>query len=129
MYIMNATITPNSILPSMASAAPTTHTTTYPKLPMKFMSGIIRPDRNWLFQPDTYRSLLYFSNCSMERSSPQYALTTVWPVYISSTWPLTSPSATCWRVKYFCDTFMITPMMIRPSSAEPMAHSVMVTLL
>ena len=49
MYIMNATITPNSILPSMASTAPTTHTTTYPKLPTKFMIGIIRPDRNWLF--------------------------------------------------------------------------------
>ena len=126
---MNATITPNSILPSMASAAPTTHTTTYPKLPTKFMIGIIRPDRNWLFQPETYRSLLYFSKRLMESSSPQYALTTVWPEYISSTCPFTSPSAICCWAKYFCETFMIRPITIRPSSAEPMAHSVMVTLL
>ena len=96
---------------------------------MKFMSGIIRPDRNWLFQPETYKSSLYFSNCSMESSSPQYALTTVWPVYISSTCPFTSPNAICCRVKYFCEATMITPMTTRPSNAEPMAHSVMITLL
>ncbi len=96
---------------------------------MKFMIGIIRPDRNWLFQPDTYRSSLYFSKRAMESFSPQYALTTVWPVYISSTWPFTSPSAICCCAKYFCDIFMISPMMTRPSNADPIAHSAMITLL
>ena len=58
MYSMNATMTPNSMRPLIASHAPTTHTTTYPRLPTRFIIGIIKPERNWLFHPDSYRSLL-----------------------------------------------------------------------
>ena len=34
---------------------------------------------------ESYKSPLYFSNARIESASPQYALTTVWPAYISST--------------------------------------------
>ena len=45
-YRMNETMTPNSIVPLMASTEPNTHTATYERLPITFMSGCITPERN-----------------------------------------------------------------------------------
>ena len=45
-YRINATITPNSIAPDIASTEPSTATTTYAVLPTTFISGCIMPDRN-----------------------------------------------------------------------------------
>ena len=49
-YIMNATITPNDILPLIANAPPTMQTITYEKFPANCITGIISPDRNCDFQ-------------------------------------------------------------------------------
>ena len=68
---MNATMTPKEILPSMHSRAPTMHTITYPKLPMKFMNGIIMPPRNCDMNPDLNRLSLILSNSSLAAPSPQ----------------------------------------------------------
>jgi hypothetical protein len=46
---MNATMVPKGIAPRTASTAPTTQTTTYARFPTKIISGIMRPERNWLF--------------------------------------------------------------------------------
>ena len=43
---MKATMTPMDMEPFRTWTAPTMQTATYPKLPMKPMSGIIMPDRN-----------------------------------------------------------------------------------
>ena len=44
--IANATITPKEILLSITNNAPTIHTQTYPKLPIKFIIDGISPDKN-----------------------------------------------------------------------------------
>ena len=43
-----------SICSFTSSAAPTTQTATYPRLPIKVMSGIIRPDKNCDFHALVY---------------------------------------------------------------------------
>lgn len=52
---VNATIKPKKMLPFIASTAPITHTTTWPKLPIKLKMGIIRPERHWARKPLTRR--------------------------------------------------------------------------
>ena len=45
-YVINATITPNEIIFFIVKIAPTIHTATYPKFPIKFIRGCINPDKN-----------------------------------------------------------------------------------
>ena len=102
-YIINATITPNVIYPFIARSAPTIHTITYPKLPTKFISGCISPDKNWLFWfvslTFSFSSSKVLSDCFL----PLYTLTTFNPEYISSICPFKLPSSVCLATKYFWD--------------------------
>ena len=45
-YRMNETMTPMSMMPCRAKIDPSTHTATYDRLPMTFMSGCMMPERN-----------------------------------------------------------------------------------
>ena len=73
-YNINATITPKLIFPFIVRSAPTTHTATYPKLPIKFIIDGISPDKNWLirlhsntfsFNLSNFFSLRYEMNISL----------------------------------------------------------------
>ena len=69
-YNINATITPKLIFPFIVRSAPTTHTATYPKLPINDIIGDMSPDKNWLFLADIYRLLFIFWNSLSDISIP-----------------------------------------------------------
>ena len=129
IYIINATITPNDIFPFMASTAPTIHTATYPKLPIKFIIGIIRPDKHCALKALSRRFSFILLNSSAAFSSPLYALTTVCPVYISSICPLISPRCFCCLLKYFCDLPIIIIISANPNKDDSIAVTVIRTLV
>ena len=84
-YSMNDIITPNSIVPFMASMEPITHTATYAMLPITLIRGCITPERNCERQLASYTAALSLSKCSTTLSPARLMRTTSWPEYISST--------------------------------------------
>ena len=90
-YWMNAWMSPTVMAPPSDRKPPSTQMATYPRLPAKFISGIMTPPRNWLFHAAVYSWSLRASNVRTLSSSPQKAETTVCPPYISSTCPFTWP--------------------------------------
>ena len=83
-YMMKDMITPNLIVPFIASTEPMTHTATYATLPITFISGCIRPERNCDFQFASYTARFMPSKRSLTPFPAREMRTTSWPEYISS---------------------------------------------